>query len=104
MLGKPSDARFKNRLVFVSGDVFCNGSSRAFGVRHFSKYFSARGGDAFDGGERAVRVDSDVHGRRAGSIDVLRGDLAPGGERGDHFVAGVKFPFSVGNRDAVEVT
>src|SRR6478752_10012842 len=98
-----TDAGLEYRLVFVARNVLRDLAAAALGVGHFSKHPAARAGDAFDGGERTVRVDRDVHRGCAVGIAILGGDLAAGGECADHVGGGVEFSFAVGNRDVVGV-
>lgn len=71
---------------------------------HFPEDAAARGGDAFDGGERAVGVEWVLHGRCAGGVAVLGGDLTVGGERGESFRGGEEFALAVGNGDGMDFT
>ena len=71
-------------------------------MSHFSEDVSAGGGDAFDGGEGAVRVEWVAHGGVAVGIAVSGGDLAVGGEAGDDGFRGVEFSFAVGDGVGVD--
>ena len=102
-LNKISHPGLEDRLVFVAGDVFGDLGCGAFGVGHFAQDPSAGAGDALDGGERAVRVDRDIHRRDAVRIAVLGGDLAGLGEFGDDRLAGEKPTFAVGDGEGVDI-
>ncbi len=69
---------------------------------HFPKDTTARRGDAFDGAERAVRVERVLHAWVALEITILSGDLAVDGKLSDDFRWGVEFAFAVGNGDGVD--
>ena len=52
----------------------------AFRVSHFAEDTSARGGDAFDGVERAVWIIANIHGWITVEVGVLGGNLTVCGE------------------------
>lgn len=64
-------------------------------MSHFSEHAAAGRGDAFDGKKGTVRVIRVLQGRVALGIAILGGDLAVGGELGNHCVWGVEFAFAV---------
>ncbi len=70
-------------------------------MSHFSEHAAAGRGDTFDGVERAVWVERVLHGWVALGIAILGGNLAVGGELGNHCVRGVEFAFAVGDGNRV---
>ena len=63
-------------------------SAGALAVAHLAQDPAAGAGDAFDGGERTVRIGGDVHRGNAAGIAILSGDLVVFCKFGDHFPAG----------------
>jgi hypothetical protein len=88
LLTKQAAPGVKWWLLLVSRDIPINEGTAALGVGHFPKDAAAGTGNAFDGGERAIRVDGDVHGGQAVGIAILGGDLAAGGKSSDDLLGG----------------
>ena len=65
------------------------------GMAHAAEDAAVGAGDAFDGLHAAVGAEQDVHAGLAAEIHILGGDLAVGGELGNHLFACNEAAFTV---------
>ena len=70
--------------MFLAGNILRDETAAALGVGHLTKDAAAGAGDAFDGRQRSVWVDGNLHGWHADLIAILGGDLAVSGQFCDH--------------------
>ena len=67
--------RFEQAAVVIAGNVLVEIGADAFGVAHFAEDSAVGRRDAFDREDGTVGVESQIGGRDAVQIHVLRGDL-----------------------------
>ena len=89
--------------MLVAGDVLGDVGAGALRVAHLAEDAATRAGDAFDGFERSVRIELDAVRGCAGSITILKGDLAVLNEVGDDRRGRGEATFAVRERDGVHL-
>ena len=82
-LAEVTDGGFEHAHVEFAGYVLVQAAADALAVTHLAKYAAVGRGDAFDGVQGVVGVKVHIAGGVVVKIDVLRGNLAVGGELTD---------------------
>ena len=88
--------------IVIARHVSVKRGADALAVPHFAKHPPVGGGDALDGADGAVGIESNIHCSISVKACILRGDLAVCGKLFDQLLRGEKTPLAVRNGNGVK--
>ena len=97
-------AAFKDRLIFVTGNVEIETVAGTLGVSHFAENTAVGACDTLDGEHRAVGVAGEIHGGNSLKVNVLGCDLAVSFQISNNLLVSYEAAFSVADGNGVNVS